>query len=98
MLALAMMRKMAEISFSCTMISSRDNHNNKPVMMINLGGIWQRRRIHIHVAAVMGDQKSQDYLCGRKSINFGNAGWVHHSCMVLAIQASNVSMMNHAGC
>jgi hypothetical protein len=49
---------------------------NKPVMMINLGGVWQKRRLHIHVSVVMGDQKSQEYLCGRKPINSGNAGRV----------------------
>jgi hypothetical protein len=25
---------------------------NKPVMMINLGGVWQKRRLHIHVSVV----------------------------------------------
>ncbi len=29
---------------------------NKPVMMINLGGEWQKRRLHIHVSVVMGNQ------------------------------------------
>jgi hypothetical protein len=67
---------------------------NKPVMMINLGGVWQKRRLHIHVSVVMGDQKSQDYLCGRKSINSGNAGRVYHSCMTSSMQASNMV----AGC
>jgi hypothetical protein len=62
---------------------------NKPVMMINLGGVWQKRRLHIHVSVVMGDQKSRDYLCGRKSNNSGNAGRVHHSCMTSGLQASN---------
>ena len=77
----------------------KDCRDNKPEMMVNLGGIWQRRRLHIHVAAVMGDQKSQDYLCGRKSINSGNAGRVHRSCMASAIQASNVSAtINCDGC
>jgi hypothetical protein len=68
--------------------------NKKPVMMINLGGVWQKRRLHIHVSVVMGDEKSQDYLCGRKSINSGNAGRVHHSCMTSGLQASNMV----AGC
>ncbi len=66
---------------------------NKPVMIINLGGVWQKR-LHIHVSVVMGDQKSQDYLCGRKSINSRNAGRVHHSCMTSGLQASNMV----AGC
>jgi hypothetical protein len=67
---------------------------NKPVMMINLGGIWQKCRLHIHVSVVMGNQKSQDYLCGRKSIHSGNAGRVHHSCMTSGLHASNTV----AGC
>ncbi len=71
--------------------------SNKPVMMINLGGVWQKRRLHIHVSVVMGDQKSQDYICGRKSINSGNARKVHHSCMTSGLQASNmVAMCCHA--
>jgi hypothetical protein len=67
---------------------------NKPVMMINLGGVWQKRRLHIHISVVMGNQKSQDYVCGRKSINSGNAGRVHRSCMTSGLQASNTV----AGC
>jgi hypothetical protein len=67
---------------------------NKLVMMINLGGVWQKGRLHIHVSVFMGNQKSQDYLCGRKSINCGNAGRVHRSCMTSGLQASNMV----AGC
>jgi hypothetical protein len=67
---------------------------NKPVMMINLGGVMQKRRLHNHVSVVMGNQKSQDYLCGRKSINSGNAGRVHCSCMTSGLQVSNMV----AGC
>jgi hypothetical protein len=63
-------------------------------MMINIGGVWQKRRLHIHVSVVIGNQKTQDYLFGRKSINSGNAGRVHHSCMTSSIQASNMV----AGC
>jgi hypothetical protein len=72
---------------------------NKPVMMINLGGVWQKRRLHMHVSVVMGNQKSQDYICGRKSINSENARRVHcsllhdfwhasfqHSCQLLSCQ------------
>jgi len=44
----------------------------------------------------MGDQKLQDYLCGRKLTNSGNAGRVHQACMTSAIQASNTE--NVAGC
>jgi hypothetical protein len=63
-------------------------------MMINLGRVWQKRRLHIHVSVVMGNQKSQDYIYGRKSINSRNAGRVHHSCMTSGMQGSNMV----AGC
>jgi hypothetical protein len=56
---------------------------NKPVLWVNLGGVWQQRRLHIHVCAVsMGDQKSQDHLCGRKLTNNGLGCWSlqHHQC------------------
>jgi hypothetical protein len=42
---------------------------NKPVMMINLGGVWQKRRLHIHVSVVMGDQKSQEQLPMWEEVN-----------------------------
>ena len=67
----------------------KDCHENKPVEMLNLGGIHQKRRLHVHVAVVMGDQKSQDCVCGRKSINGGNAGRVHRACMCSAFRASD---------
>jgi hypothetical protein len=41
-----------------------------------------------------GNQKSQDYICRRKSINSGNAGSIHCSCMTSGLQASNTV----AGC
>jgi hypothetical protein len=63
-------------------------------MMINLGGVWQKWRLHIHVSVVMGNQKSQDYLCGWKSINSGNAARVHCSYMTSGLQAFNLV----AGC
>jgi hypothetical protein len=46
------------------LLEIKDAATSKPVMMINLGGVWQKWRLHIHVSVVMGDQKSQDYLCG----------------------------------
>jgi len=69
----------------------KDTVHNKPVMMVNLGGVKQRRRLHLHVSVVMGDQLSQDYLCGRKSVNQGNAGRVHRNCMTSGAQASNTT-------
>jgi hypothetical protein len=72
----------------------KDAATNKPVMMINLGGLRQKGRLHIHVPVDMGNQKSQDYICGRKSINSRNARRVQHSCITSGLQASNTV----AGC
>jgi hypothetical protein len=32
----------------------------KPVMWVNLGGVWERRWLHIKLCLVSGNQKSQD--------------------------------------
>jgi len=50
----------------------------------------QRRRLRIKVCVVSGDQKSQDYICGRMSINGGNAARVHRGCMTLAVNSTDV--------
>jgi hypothetical protein len=34
----------------------------KPVVWGNLGGMWQKRRLHLFASVVSSDQKSQDYL------------------------------------
>jgi hypothetical protein len=67
---------------------------NNPLMMTNLGGVWQKRRLHVHVSVVMGNQKSQDYLCGRKSINSGMQEEFSPPAMTSSLQASNMV----AGC
>jgi len=59
-------------------------------MWVNLGGIWQRRRLRIKVCVVSGDQKSQDYICGRMSINEGNAGCIHRGCMTSVVNSTDV--------
>jgi hypothetical protein len=57
----------------------------KPVMWVNLGRISERRRLHINFCIVSGDQKSQDYICSRMSINGSNVGCIHHGCNGSAI-------------
>lgn len=64
--------------------------DRKPIMWVNLGGEWQRRRLHIKVCVVSGDQKSQDYICGRMSVNGGHAGRVHRGCMASAVNSTSV--------
>jgi hypothetical protein len=72
----------------------------KPMMWVNLGGIWKKKRLRIVLSVVLGNQKSQDFLCGRKAINNGSAGWVHHRCMASAVNSTAVGPDSalHGGC
>jgi hypothetical protein len=72
----------------------------KPMMWVNLGGVWKKKRLRIVLSIVSGDQKSQDFLCGRKAINNGSASWVHHGCMALAVNSTAVGPDGalHGGC
>ena len=64
---------------------------SKPEMLVNLGGRTERRRIHLSVAIIVGDQKSQDYVCGRISSNKGAAGRVHRACMCSGVRAGDAT-------
>jgi hypothetical protein len=72
----------------------------KPTMWVNLGGIWKKRRLHIVLPVVLGDQKLQDYLCGRRAINSRSAGHIHCGCMGLAVNETTVGpgSLLHGGC
>jgi hypothetical protein len=72
----------------------------KPMMWVNLGGIWKKKRLCIVLSIVSGDQKSQDFLCGRKAINNGSAGRVHRGCMTSAVNSTAVGPDGalHGGC
>jgi hypothetical protein len=63
----------------------------KPIMWVNLGGVWQKRWLPVALCIAMGDQKSQDYLCGRMSINLGNACRIHCWCMASVVSSSLIS-------
>ena len=53
-----------------------------PTVSVKLnGGEIVRRRAFLPLMVVMGDQLSQDTLCGRLKSNSGGAGRVHRSCM-----------------
>ncbi len=71
-----------------------------PMMWVNLRGVWKKKRLHIVLSVVLGDQKSQDFLCGRKVINNGSAGRVHCRCMALAVNSTAVGPGGalHGGC
>ena len=60
-----------------------------PEMNVNLGGIRKTVRVHIHVATILGDQLSQDTVCGRIGNNTSTAGRVHRACMCSASHASD---------
>jgi Plavaka transposase len=68
--------------------------HNKPVMWVNLGGVWEKRRLHLKLAIISGDQLSQDYICGRMPINSGNAGRIHRGCGSSAIHLGNALDQN----
>jgi hypothetical protein len=67
----------------------KELQDDPPVMWVNLGGIWQKRRLRLKLAIISGDQKSQDNICGRRPSNNGNAGRIHRGCGSSAI---------HLGC
>jgi hypothetical protein len=60
----------------------RDAQKCPPTVTVRLkcGNIIRRKAI-LPVMVVMGDQLSQDTLCGRLKSNSGGAGRVHRSCM-----------------
>jgi hydroxyacyl-ACP dehydratase HTD2-like protein with hotdog domain len=72
----------------------------KPMMWVNLGGIWKKKRLRIVLSMVSGDQKLQDFHCHRKVINNGSASSIHHGCMALAVNSTAVGPDGalHGGC
>ena len=63
-----------------------------PIVELNLGGMKKRVKLILQVSFVMGDQKSQDTLCGRKKSNGGGAARVHRGCMCSSLHGSDSSM------
>ena len=60
----------------------REAQKHPPIVAIKLAtGITVLRRALLPLMVVMGDQLSQDTLCGRLKSNAGGAGRVHRSCM-----------------
>jgi hypothetical protein len=60
-----------------------------PTIDFILDGIVTTKKLILPVAFVMGDQLSQDKLCGRKAANSGGAGRIHRRCMCSALSASS---------
>ena len=60
----------------------RAAQKNPPTVTVKLNGLdIVERRALLPLMVVMGDQLSQDTLCGRLKSNSGGAGRVHRSCM-----------------
>ena len=60
----------------------KEAQKDPPTLTVHLkNGHIQHRRALLPLMVVMGDQLSQDTLCGRLKSNAGGAGRVHRSCM-----------------
>ena len=75
----------------------KDAQLNKPIMEVNIGGRVERRRLHIHLAIIMGDQKSQDNICARKQSNTYSASRIHRTCMTSGLAAADGDINKHCG-
>ena len=67
-----------------------DAQHHPPLVYVKLaGGEIVPRRARLPLMIVMGDQLSQDTLCGRIKSNSGGAGRVHRSCMCSYLHVDN---------
>ena len=76
---------------SAILADLQELQENPPVVELNLGGMKKKVKIILQIAFVMGDQKSQDTLCGRKKSNGGGTARVHRRCMCSSMHASDSS-------
>jgi hypothetical protein len=76
---------------SAILVDLEELQANPPFVELNLGGMKKRVRLILEVAFVMGDQKSQDNLCGRKLSNSGGAARIHRGCMCSFLHGSDSS-------
>ena len=70
----------------------REAQKNPPTVAVKLnhvGGRKVQRKAFLPLMIVMGDQLSQDTLCGRLKSNSGGAGRVHRSCMCSYLHIDN---------
>jgi|GEM_PF-4704884 hypothetical protein len=77
-------QKQLQLYHDCLSVILRDlilAQKNPPTVTVERNGKKIKLKARLPVMIVMGDQKSQDTLCGRKHANSGGAGRVHRSCM-----------------
>jgi len=65
----------------CILTELRGCCESKPLARVNLGGQEKTVRLHTHISLILGDQLSQDVVCGRVSNNTTSSGRVHRACM-----------------
>jgi hypothetical protein len=64
---------------------------NPPIQEVRFGSVTRSLKLKLSVAFIIGDQKSNDLLCGRKPVSKG-AGRIHRGCMT---SFSNASKPEH---
>ena len=52
-----------------------------PLVRLTINGVTKEMKVRLPIMLVLGDQLSQDTLCGRSQANSGGAGRVHRACM-----------------
>jgi len=72
-----------------------------PKLEVNLGGIKKVVYVRLPVAFVIGDQVSQDVLCGKRQSSTGASPRIHRSCMCSLLHCSingKKDQSKHVGC
>jgi hypothetical protein len=59
----------------------RAAQTHPPLVRLTKNGVTKEMKVRLPIMLVLGDQLSQDTLCGRCKANSGGAGRVHRACM-----------------
>jgi len=72
-----------------------------PKLEVNLGGMKKAVTVRLPVAFVIGDQVSQDVLCGKRPSSTSGSPRIHRSCMCSQLHCSingRTTHSKHVGC
>jgi hypothetical protein len=78
-----------QMHHDCLLAILEELQASPPIVELNLGGMKKRVNMILEVALAMGDQKSQDALCGRNKSNSEGPAWVHRQCMCSSTHGSD---------
>jgi len=67
-----------------------------PMLEVNLGGIKKLVSVRLPVAFVIGDQMSQDALCGKRPSSTNGTPRIHRACMCSHLQCTINGKPNHS--